>query len=174
MKRFVSVYQSFFLAKTPIVLVVLILLGSIVGGSLILHSMNRASTVGSCSSSTVQYSTSSTLQSCANLTSHNQLQETRQTNHILQGEVIGPELLSIPRQIAPTPIPQPVKIIPTPLPTIPVPLKVFFKSSIQVPGGAHPRHQALPILRWRIHLQHIRFSCEMAIAGVSGHAFPSH
>ena len=121
MKRFASVYQSFFLAKTPIVLVVLILLGSIVGGSLILHSMNRASTVGSCSSSTVQYSTSSTLQSCANLTSHNQLQETRQTNHILQGEVIGPELLSIPRQIAPTPIPQPVKIIPTPLPTIPVP-----------------------------------------------------
>ena len=36
---------------------------------------------------------------------------------------MGPVLLSLPRQIAPTPIikPQPVKIIPTPLPTIPVP-----------------------------------------------------
>jgi hypothetical protein len=121
MKRFVSVYQRIFLGKTPVVLVVLILLGSIVGGSLILHSMNRASTVGSCSSSTVQDSTSSTLQTCANVTFHNQTQATRQTNHELQGEVMGPELLSIPRQIAPTPIPQPVKIIPTPLPTIPVP-----------------------------------------------------
>jgi hypothetical protein len=120
MKGFVSVSQRIFLGKTPIVLVVLILLGSVVGGSLILHSMNRASSVGSCSSSTVQYNTSSTLQSCANVTFHNQVQSTRH-NRNLQGEVIGPELLSIPRQIAPTPIPQPVKIIPTPLPTIPVP-----------------------------------------------------
>jgi hypothetical protein len=118
MKRFVSVYQSFFLAKTPIVLVALILFGSAVGGSLILHSMNRASTVGNCSSSTLQYST---LQSCSKVTFHNRVQATRQTNHHLQGKVKGPELLSIPRQIAPTPKPQPVKIIPTPLPTIPVP-----------------------------------------------------
>ena len=117
MKRFVSVYQSFFLAKTPIVLVSLILLGSLVGGSLLLHSMNRASSVESCSSSAVQYST---LQSCSKVTFHNRVQAIGQTNH-LQGKVKGPELLSIPRQIAPTPKPQPVKIIPTPTPTIPVP-----------------------------------------------------
>ena len=121
MKSFVLVSQRILLGKAPIVLVVLILLGSVVGGSLILHSMNRASSVGSCSSSTVQYNTSSTLQTCANITLHNQAQATRQTNHELQGEVMAPELLSIPRQIAPTPIPQPVKIIPTPLPTIPLP-----------------------------------------------------
>src|ERR1700693_5645052 len=91
MKRFVSVYQSFFLAKTPIVLVTLILFGSVVGGSLILHSMNRASTVGNCSASTLQYST---LQSCSKVTFHNRVQAIGQTNH-LQGKVKGPELLSI-------------------------------------------------------------------------------
>jgi hypothetical protein len=120
MKGFVSASQRVFLGKTPIVLVSSILLGSLVGGSLLLHSMNRASSVESCSSSTVQYSTSSTLQSCTNVTLHHQVQATKH-NDILQGKVIGPELLSLPRQIAPTPIPQPVKIIPTPIPTIPVP-----------------------------------------------------
>jgi hypothetical protein len=122
MKGFVSVSQRIILGKTPLVLVVLILLGTVVGGSLILHTMNRATTVGSCSSSIVQYSTSNTLQNCANVTFHNQVQATGH-NRNLQGELKGPELLSIPRQIVPTPtpIPQPVKIIPTPLPTIPVP-----------------------------------------------------
>lgn len=122
MKRFTSVYQSFFLRKTPIVLVALILLSSVVGGSFILHSMNRTNIVN-CSSPTMQYNASSVTQSCAKVTHHKQVQATGQTNHILQGEVIGPELLSIPRQIAPTPTPepQPVKISPTPVPTIPIP-----------------------------------------------------
>jgi hypothetical protein len=122
MKRFTSVYQSIFLGKTPIVLVALILLGSVVGGSLILHSTNRTNTVN-CSSPTMQYSASSITQSCTKATHHSQVQTTGQTIHIPQGEVIGPELLSIPRQIAPTPtpVPQPVKINPTPVPTIPIP-----------------------------------------------------
>jgi hypothetical protein len=121
MKDYVSVYQRMFLRKTPIVLAVLILLASFIGGILILHSLNRASTVGSCSSSTVQYSTSSTLKNCADVIFHNQAQATGQTNHNLQGEVRGTQLLSIPRQLAPITIPQPEKIIPTPLPTIPLP-----------------------------------------------------
>jgi hypothetical protein len=126
MKRFVSVYQSyqsFFPGKTSIVLVALILLGSVLGGSLILHSMNRTSSVGNCSSSTVQYITASTPQSCAKGTHHHQAHTTAQTNHHSQSEVMEAELLSIPRQTAPTPTikPQPAKIIPTPLPTIPVP-----------------------------------------------------
>jgi hypothetical protein len=126
MKRFVSVYQSyqsFFPGKTSIVLVALILLGSVLGGSLILHSMNRTSSVGNCSSSTVQYITASTPQSCAKGTHHHQVHTTAQTNHHSQSEVMEAELLSIPRQTAPTPTikPQPAEIIPTPLPTIPVP-----------------------------------------------------
>ena len=122
MKRFTSVYQSFFLGKAPIVLLSLILLCSVVGGSFILHSLNRTNTVN-CSSPTMQYSTSSIPQSCSKVTHHIQVLATEQTNHILQAKVIGPELLSIPRQIAPTPTPepQPVKISPTPVPTIPIP-----------------------------------------------------
>lgn len=120
MKRFTSVYQSFFLGKTPVVMVALILLSSVVGGSFILHSMNRTNTVN-CSSPTMQYSASSITQSCAKVTHHSQVQATVLTNHVMQGEVIGPVLLSIPRQIAPTPKPQPVKISPTPVPTIPIP-----------------------------------------------------
>jgi hypothetical protein len=126
MKRFVSVYQSyqsFFPGKTSIVLVALILLGSVLGGGLMLHSMNRTSSVGNCSSSTVQYITASTPQSCAKGTHHHQVHTTAQTNHNSQSEVMEAELLSIPRQTAPTPTikPQPTEIIPTPLPTIPVP-----------------------------------------------------
>jgi len=41
----------------------------------------------------------------------------------MKGEVVGSEIVSVPRQIAPTPIPdpQPVKIYPTQVPTIPYP-----------------------------------------------------
>ena len=123
MKRFISVYQNLFLGKTPVVLVALILLGSLVGGSLILHAMNHANTVGNCSSSSVQSITISAPQSCAKQIVHHQVQVTGQLNANLKGEVIGSEILSVPRQIAstPTPEPQPVKIYPTQIPTVPVP-----------------------------------------------------
>jgi hypothetical protein len=123
MKRFVSVYQNLFLGKTPVLLVALILLGSLVGGSLILHAMNHTNTVGNCSSSSVQSITISAPQSCAKVIVHHQVQVAGQLNPNLKGEVIGSEILSVPRQIAstPTPEPQPVKIYPTQVPTIPVP-----------------------------------------------------
>ncbi len=123
MKYFISVYQKLFLGKTPVVLAALILLGSLVGGSLILHAMNHTSTVGNCSSSSLQSITVSAPQSCVKLTFHHQVQATGQINPNLKGEVIGSEILSVPRQIASTstPDPQPVKIYPTQVPTIPVP-----------------------------------------------------
>ena len=125
MKRFISVYQNLFLGKTPVVLVALILLGSLVGGSLILYSMNHASTVGNCSSSSVQSITANAPPSCVKLTSHHLVQVTMHINPNLKGEAVGSEILSIPRQIAsipaPTPKPQPVKIYPTQVPTVPVP-----------------------------------------------------
>src|SRR5437588_5217059 len=121
MKRVISVYQNLFLGKTPIVLVSLILLGSLIGGSLILHAMNHTNTIGNCSSSSVQSIAASASQSCAKVISHHQIQATRQIN--LKGEVVGSEILSVPRQIAPTPTPdpQPVNIYPTQVPTIPYP-----------------------------------------------------
>ena len=123
MKRFISVYPNLFLGKTPVVLVALIFLGSLVGGSLILHAMNHTNTVGNCSSSSVQSITISAPQSCAKVIVHHQVQVTGQLNANLKGEVIGSEILSVPRQIAstPTPEPQPVKIYPTQVPTVPVP-----------------------------------------------------
>jgi len=123
MKRFISVYQNLFLGKTPVVLVALILLGSLVGGSLILYSMNHASTVGNCSSSSVQSITANAPPSCVKLTSHHLVQVTMHINPNLKGEAVGSEILSIPRQIASTPLPtpKPVKIYPTQVPTVPVP-----------------------------------------------------
>ena len=124
MKRFISVYQNLFLGKTPVVLVALILLGSLIGGSLLLHAMNHRNTIGNCSSPPVQSITDSASQSCAKVISHHQVKSIRQIHPNLKGEVVGSEiLLSVPRQIAstPTPDPQPVKIYPTPVPTIPYP-----------------------------------------------------
>ena len=123
MKRFISVYQILFLGKTPVVLVALILTGSLIGGSLILHAMNHVNTIGSCSSPSVQSISASTSQSCAKLISHHQVLATGQFYTILKGEVTGSEILSVPRQIAvtPAPDPQPVKIYPTQVPTVPVP-----------------------------------------------------
>ncbi len=125
MKRFISVYQNLPLGKTPVVLVALILLGSLVGGSLILRAMNHINTVGNCSSSPVQSITISTPPSCVKLTSHHLVQVTGHINPNLKGEAVGSEILSIPRQIAPTPPPtpkpQPVKMYPTQVPTIPYP-----------------------------------------------------
>ena len=123
MKRFISVNQNHFLGKTPVVLVALILLGSIIGGSLMLHAINHTKTIGNCSYSSVQSIATSASQSCTKLISHHQVQVTVLTNSNMKGEVIGSEIVSVPRQIAPipTPDPQPVKVYPTQVPTIPYP-----------------------------------------------------
>ena len=123
MKRFIPVYQNLSLGKTPVVLVALILLGSLIGGSLMLHAMNRTKTIGNCSSSSVQSIAASASQSCAKVISHHQVQVNVLINPNLKGEVIGSEIVSVPRQIAPTPTPepQPVKVYPTQVPTIPYP-----------------------------------------------------
>jgi hypothetical protein len=122
MKRFISVNQILFLGKTPVVLVALILIGSLICASLILHAMNHINTIGNCSSS-VQSITASASQGCAKVITHHQVLITRQINPDLKGEVTGSEILSVPRQIAvtPTPVHQPVKTNPTPVPTIPYP-----------------------------------------------------
>jgi hypothetical protein len=123
MKRFISVYQNLFLGKTPVVLVALILLGSLIGGSLMLHALNRTKTIGNCSSSSVQSIAASASQSCAKVISHHQVQVTVLIYPNMKGEVIGSEIVSVPRQIAPTPTPepQPAKVYPTQVPTIPYP-----------------------------------------------------
>lgn len=123
MKRFFPNYQNLFLGKAPIMIVGILLLGSLISGSLILHTTNHSNTNGICSSSSDQSITSSALQSCAKVLSHHQVQAIEQKYPNLKGEVIGAEILSIPRQIAitATPVPQPVKTYPTPVPTIPYP-----------------------------------------------------
>ena len=123
MKRFILVYQIPFLGKTLIVLVALILIGSLIVGSLILHAMNHTNTVGNCSSPSVQSITANASQSCAKTISLHQVPATEQIYPDLKGEVTGSEILSVPRQVAltPTPDPQPVKTYPTQVPTIPYP-----------------------------------------------------
>ena len=123
MKRFIPVYQNLSLGKTPVVLVALILLGSLIGGSLMLHAMNRTKTIGNCSYSSVQSIATSASQSCAKVISHHQVPATVQINPNMKGEVVGSEILSVPRQIAPTPTPnpQPIKISPTQVPANPYP-----------------------------------------------------
>jgi hypothetical protein len=123
MKRFLSVYQNLFPGKTPVVLVALILLGSLIDGSLLLHTVNHTNTIGNCSSSSVQSIAVSASQSCAKVISHPQVQTTSQISHTMIGEVVGSVILSLPRQIAATPTPglEPVKTYPTQVPTIPYP-----------------------------------------------------
>jgi len=123
MKRFCSNFQNLFLGKTPVVLVALILLGSLIGASLILHTMNHTNTIGNCSSSSVQSIAASAAQSCTKVIPHHQVQTTGQINHNMKGEVVGTEILLLPRQIAVTPTPglEPVKTYPTQVPTIPYP-----------------------------------------------------
>jgi hypothetical protein len=123
MKRLILDYQNLFLGKTPVVLVALILLGALIGGSLILHTMNHTHTIGNCSSSSVQSIAASASQSCAKVISHHQVRTTGQIKHHMKGEVVGSEILSLPRQISTTPTPglEPVKTHPTQIPTIPYP-----------------------------------------------------
>src|SRR5437764_3463905 len=103
MKRFISVYQNLFPGKTLVVLVVLILLGSLIGGVFMLHSMNHTTTIRNCSSSSVQSIASSSSQSCAKVISYHQAQAQVQINPNMKGEVVGSEIISITRQVAPTP-----------------------------------------------------------------------
>jgi hypothetical protein len=123
MKRFTSMYQKLLLGKTPIVLVTLILLASLICGSLILHAMDHTTTIGNCSSSSVQSITASASQSCAKLTYHHQAHGIVLPKANSKGEAARIEILSLPRQIVPTPAPkpQPVKIYPSQEPTVPVP-----------------------------------------------------
>lgn len=88
-----------------------------------LHTLNHSTTTGNCSSSTTQSITSSSLQSCAKVISHHQAQVEVQFHSEMRGEVVGYEIISVPRQIAPTPTPdvQPVKTYPTRVPTTPYP-----------------------------------------------------
>jgi hypothetical protein len=123
MKRFISVYQNLLLGKAPVALVALLLLGSLIGGSLILHAQNHTNTTGNCSSSSVQSITASASQNCAMVISHHQVYTTGQINPEPKGDVVGSEILTVPMQIAPAsaPDPQPVKINPTQVPVIPYP-----------------------------------------------------
>ena len=93
MKRFCSNFQNLFLGKTPVVLVALILLGSLIGASLILHTMNHTNTLGNCSSSSIQSIAASATQSCTKMIPPHQIQTTSQINHNMEGEVVGSEIL---------------------------------------------------------------------------------
>ncbi len=123
MKHFISVYQRLFLGKTLVVLVALFLLGSFIGGGIILYTMNYTDTIGSCSSSSIQSIAASASQSCSKIISLHQAHETVQIKSVMKGEVVGSQIVLVPRQIAPTPTPypQPVKNYPTQVPTIPYP-----------------------------------------------------
>jgi hypothetical protein len=138
MKRFLSVYQNLSLGKTAVVLVALIFLGSLIGGCLILHTLNHTNTIGNCSSSSVQSIAASASQSCAKVIAHHQLQTTGQIHHKMKGEVVGIEILSLPRQIATPSAPglEPVKTYPTPVPTIPYPTPVPTIPYPTSPGNA--------------------------------------
>lgn len=123
MKRYISVYQNLLLGKAPVALVALLLLGSLIGGGLILHALNHTNTTANCSSSSVQSITASASQSCARVISHHQVQTTGHINPDPKGDVVGSEILTVPMQIAPASAPdsQPVKINPTQVPVIPYP-----------------------------------------------------
>jgi hypothetical protein len=123
MKHFIAVYQNLLLGKVPVTLVTLLLLGSLIVGSLILHAQNHTNTIGNCSSSSVQSITANASQSCAIEISHHQVHTAGQTNSDAKGDAIGSEILTVPMQIAPASAPdtQPVKTNPTQVPTTPYP-----------------------------------------------------
>jgi len=110
------------MSKVPMVGVGSLILGSIIGVSLLLHAMNHASTASNCTSSSVQLSDEYTPPNCTQRLSHHPTQVKDQTHSVLNGDVLGSEILIVPRQVASTPIPapQPVKNSPTQVP-IPYP-----------------------------------------------------
>ena len=109
--------------KAPIVGVGLLILGSIMGVSLLLHAMNHTSTAGNCTSSSVQLSNEFASQNCTQKFSHHQTQVKDQTHSVLNGDVLGSEIVIVPRQVAstPIPVPQPAKNSQTQVPTTPIP-----------------------------------------------------
>ena len=123
MKRPISMKQNPFMSKATIVIVSLLLPASIMGVSLILHAMNPTSTAGNCTSTSVQSSNGNTTLNCIKKLSHHQTQVNVQTHSVLNGEVLGSEIVIVPRQvvITPTPVPQQVKNTPTQVPATPIP-----------------------------------------------------
>jgi len=111
------------MSKVPMVGVGSLILGSIIGVSLLLHAMNHTSTASNCTSSSVQLSDEYTPPNCTQKPSHHPTQVKDQTHSVLNGDVLGSEILIVPRQVASTPIPapQPVKNAPTQVPTTPIP-----------------------------------------------------
>jgi hypothetical protein len=126
MKRSIANNHNLRMAKVPVVAVGLFLLVSIIGGSIILHARNHVSTAGNCTSSSVQSTNVSAVPNCTKELSHHQTQVHDQAPSVVNGDVLGSEIVIVPRQVAstPTPVPQrprpqPVKISPTPIPSIP-------------------------------------------------------
>ncbi len=123
MKQPFSMKQNPFMSKAPIVAVGLLILASIMGVSLILHAMNHMSTAGSCTSTAVQSSNEHASPNCTKKYSRHLTQVNVQTHSTLNGDVLGSEIVIVPRQVAstPTPVPQPAKNNPTQVPTTPIP-----------------------------------------------------
>ena len=121
MKQSFSMRQNPFMSKAPIVGMGLLILCSIMGVSLLLHAMNHPSTARNCTSSSVQLSDEYTPPNCTQKPSHHATQVKDQT--VLNGDVLGSEILIVPRQVASTPplAPQPVKNSPTQVPPTAIP-----------------------------------------------------
>ncbi len=123
MKQPISMKPNPLMNKAPIVIVSLLILASILGVSLILRAMNPTSTLRNCTSTSVQSSNENTSLNCTRKLAHHQTQVNVQTHSILNGEVLGSEIVIVPRQVAstPTPVPQQVKNTPTQVPATPIP-----------------------------------------------------
>ena len=123
MKQPFSIKQKPFIGKAPILTVGLLILASIMGISLILHSMNHTSTARGCISTSVHSSNENASSNCVNKPSHHQTQVNDKASSVLNGGVLGSEIVIVPRQVAstPTPVPQPVKTSPTQVPATPIP-----------------------------------------------------
>jgi hypothetical protein len=123
MKRSSSNNHTFIVGKALILAVGLLLLTSIIGARIIPHAMNHTSTVWNCTSTSVQSINESASPKCAKELSHHQTQVIHRAQSVLNGDVLGSEILIVPRQVAstPTPAPRPVKIVPTQVPATPIP-----------------------------------------------------
>src|SRR5437588_384184 len=123
MKRSISNKHKLFMGKAPIVALGLLFLGSIIGVSIILHAMNHRSTAGNCASTSIQTTNEDASPNCVRELPHHQTQVKDQAHSVLNGEVLGSEIVIVPRQVVstPTPVPQPVKITPTQVPATPIP-----------------------------------------------------
>ncbi len=123
MKHFISNKQNLFMGKAPVVAIGLLFLVSIIGVSITLHAMDHTSIVTKCTSTSFQSSNGSTSPNCTQKPSQHQTQVNDKTSSVLNGGVLGSEIVIVPRQVAstPTPVPQPVKTSPTQVPATPIP-----------------------------------------------------